>query len=419
MAKKILAFMLILALCAGICPAAFADSETAQYDNYVCLGDSITAGFTEEYVGREDLWFTASSQAYCWKIADAVGAKDIFTGTYSGARSEEIYLLLGGDAALDGYNSKGGFYEGFYNRMKGDSALAQEKVRDADLITLGIGANDICLYPIKSAGLGVDDFTGELDPVSLAAKIAATVGYIWDGYNKLMDCYPKLLDRILELNDGGRVIVTSIYNPFKSATLTDETLLPIGSAVSVVTGLVNAKIKEFAEARGIEFVDISSVESWYNALADEPVGIFDNTEDFLLYIHPTQTGYDYIARRLIGALAAESPAVSTDIVLDLSGIDAKGIRSVKINGVCVKDYTVDGDYKLTVKHTDKKALTATVESVSGGKLQIYTWTLKWTEGSGYSAYGLCKTGDLKGYVEQAGAKISNTVSALKSLFRKF
>jgi len=409
---------MIAVMCFGLCTAAYANGQgIKQYDKYVSLGDSISCGFTPEYVGDPDLWFTGSSQAYCWKVEKAVGASDTYFGGFSGARSEELYLALGGKLTLDVYNSEGGYYADFFSKMMQRTDELQQAVADTDLITMCIGANDICLYPITSAGLTAADFAEGSDKVELAAKIAKVVEYIYKGYNNLMDTYPKLLDRIYALNPDVDLVVTSIYNPFWSAPLTDETVLPIGTAVTVVTDLVNSKLSEMAALRGARFVDISSVESWYNTLQREPVSILSNAEDFLLNIHPTEAGYDYIARQLLNALSTEVKPISSDITVDLSGIDADGIYYVAVNGVKTDDYTVEDDNTIVIKYSGKLAVTATVKSKSEGKTQMYVWTLEKTS-NGYKAYGFTKSGDVEQHKETVSTKMSNAASNMKNGLKK-
>ena len=417
MPKKVVAVVLALVMCASLCTFACADGQSVkQYGKYVSLGDSISCGFTEEYIGHEELWFTASEQAYCWKVAKDVGASDTYVGGFSGARCEELLLALGGDIPLVIYNSIGGYFEGLYNRMMESSGVLQEKVAQSELITLCIGSNDICLYPIKAAGLTAGDF--EQPDIDLAAKIAKVVEYIYKGYNNLMANYPKLLDRIYEMNEDAEVVVMGTYNPFQNAPLLDETVLPIGTAVSAVTDLVNLKLEKMAKEYGAKFVNIANVETWYNSLSGEPVAIISNADDFLLNIHPTKTGYDYIHRLIRNALTEEVKPVSTDITLDLNGLDPKGIYSVTVNGVPTKDYKVTDDYTVVIECSSKYAVTATVKSCSGGKVQMYTWQLIFCPEEGYSSYELAKTGDAKQHIVSVTTKVYNTATTVKGSLKK-
>ena len=139
--KRALALLLTVAVLVGVLSvgafAATADN-VRHYDTYVCIGDSIAEGYgpdNQDLVGLKRVPF-----AYHSYVADAVTADKFYPMARPGGSTSEVLYFL--DSTVP--------YNASYFRIPiaEDAAAAlrieiQNAVREADLITLNVGSNDI------------------------------------------------------------------------------------------------------------------------------------------------------------------------------------------------------------------------------------------------------------------------------------
>ena len=417
--KKLIALALALVMLFSLCSVqAYADKteeKVKQFSSYVSLGDSIACGYNEEnLLSRENMYWVINDMAYCWQVADAVGCarENVYAegASFCGARTQEIYMLLGGEAELDGFNCEGSFFGArLENMMTNYANKAQEKVADAELITLNVGGNDFTNYALHVTGL-IDGDGREMS----AELIKELIGEIWKGYNNLCEYFPKLLARIRELNTkDATLLVAGIFNPMYGAALSADFPVPVTSVLSIVTGLVNEKIKKWCADENIHaiYVDVDDTESYFNTINGQASTILDGVSNILLYVHPTEEGYKYYARQMIAALTEESKKpLSTDIDIDLNGINSKGIISVLVDGKPAQ-YTVKNDYSMTVKCRCYSANTVTVTAQNGTKVQVFTWILSHNLKDGYTASLIYKTGSVS-------QSLKNVITVQKTIVSK-
>ena len=172
----VLLVMLMLVSVAGV--SAFAKSAGAAkgkdyktYKTYVSFGDSVAAGVsTSTYKAAHETkeakknYFVRVPGTYADRVAKKVHTKKLYPLAQPGMRSEELRMLLtddyNGDGheayvtnALNGFTATGGKYTGKnpvkdYQKLRG---LYQKAVKEADLITVGIGFNDVCFSILAAA----------------------------------------------------------------------------------------------------------------------------------------------------------------------------------------------------------------------------------------------------------------------------
>ena len=172
----VLLVMLMLVSVAGV--SAFAKSAGAAkgkdyktYKTYVSFGDSVAAGVsTSTYKAAHETkeakknYFVRVPGTYADRVAKKVHTKKLYPLAQPGMRSEELRMLLtddyNGDGheayvtnALNGFTATGGKYTGKnpvkdYQKLRG---LYQKAVKEADLITVGIGFNDVWFSILAAA----------------------------------------------------------------------------------------------------------------------------------------------------------------------------------------------------------------------------------------------------------------------------
>lgn len=178
--KKLIAVLLAALMLASIGSLpAFAKTRSAAagtgkvktYNVVTSFGDSVAAGVsTSTYEAAHKTkeaktnYFVRVPGTYIDRVATAVKAKKVYPMAQPGMRSEELRMLLtdtyNGDGheayvtnALNGFTTPGGKYKGKdpvkdYQKLR---TLYQKSVKEADLITLGIGFNDVWFSILAAA----------------------------------------------------------------------------------------------------------------------------------------------------------------------------------------------------------------------------------------------------------------------------
>jgi len=418
--KKIISMALVLLLCFSLTAPVLAEAgRVKQFSSYVSLGDSIACGYNAENLeARENMYWKVNDMAYCWQVADAVGCarENVYAegASFCGSRTVEMYMLLGGQAERDGFNCDGSFFGARLDNMLENYAdAAQQKVSEAGLITINIGGNDITNYPLHVTGL-LDGEGREFD----AKLVGELVAYIWDGYHKLCTYYPLMLERIRELNSHATVLVTGIFNPAYGAELSEEFPVSVTSLLSLLTGLINEKIEKWAEDANAVYVDVDDAESYFNVLDGEASTVLGGIDNMLLFVHPTEEGYKYMARQMIAALSeTATDPLSTKVRIDLNGINAMGITSVTVDGRPA-DYIIDGDYYIVVDCGKYTASRVKVTAQNGEKIQSSTWSVDWERDTGYTSSLTTRTGDTAQNTADFKTVCTKLISVMKSFVGK-
>lgn len=275
--KKALSVLLCVALVFGLCVPAFAEKkETPKFTNYFAIGDSITAGsglrpwypFGDHSVFCRDIpvSYPGVIAAKYGMTFQATEGPTYFNGAHAGMRVAEVLDALGDSEHLDDFtynyyntNSYGG--KGALNKER-DPLLYpeldkyyvgafmddyQNGLKNADLITIGLGNNDLMgtlLYKLEDI-LGVLAQEGHYEPaVQKLLEDAAKIGVPEEAFAFLLQGASTLdsIDMINDLLAKATEVLLGAYLKFASdwETLTDMILAQNENhATILVVGMYN------------------------------------------------------------------------------------------------------------------------------------------------------------------------------------
>ncbi len=215
MKKSLSVFLaLILLLCSFSCLASAAELNTeaveahyGQYENYVLLGDSVASGYRDIItdndrqfnVDTKESSFNRIEGSYGDIIADAIiedGSMTALAGP--GFRTIEIRYMLEDDY----FETCDDEYLFYCSNIKanGDPTIVwrpvyQEAVRNADLITLGVGGNDWGAYITWVV-------TEELSKAGIFDELVDSIGALISGSEIDLDTVKKVFDIIATNKDA-------------------------------------------------------------------------------------------------------------------------------------------------------------------------------------------------------------------------
>jgi len=386
--KRTLCLILSLILVVGLLTSVGAeDTNIRQFRSYCSIGDSV---------------------AYCIQHTDEEGSFPRIVGRAVGCTDEKLHIQYPGmrvkdllvALGVDPIDEDDLFYDGapFDTRWykEYDSDEYEEKIRQAELITLELGMNDVLYYAFYL--LDVETLISESSSLSEKTEaVKAGLAALNEGYASFCKNYTRLLDRIRELKSGQdyTVVLVSTYNSSNFLMLTDELLIPICQALTLYTSQMNKLIEQAAKDYGFLYADISNVE--IGAMAYQ-MTIADMTSDDqgTLSSHPTYPdGYAYIARQILNQLQKEKPAPDTNIRVDLGSVS--NISTVLVGSKAVRSskYNLNPDtHLLTVQYGSKLANLLTVIDEEDGKISAYVYQLHYREEEGYRAYMIFQTRDI-------------------------
>ena len=212
---------------------------------YIPLGDSIAEGMTP--YGNIDYGYTDY-------IKDYLKEKNKLS-FYTKKYTKSGYKII--DVKRDIENNK--------KITEGNKTYyLKEILRESDLVTLTIGANDL----IK--GLSIDDIPIKLLNIK---QIKKDIDNVINSYNDLLVLIKKYAK--------GQIIVTGYFNPLPKMTL-------FKNDIDEVIKYLNNKIEETALELNVKYVDL------FDSL-DNRTDIFANPLD----IHPSKIGYEIISKEII------------------------------------------------------------------------------------------------------------------------
>jgi len=286
-------------------------------------------------------------------------------------------------------------------------------IDSAGLITLELGMSDIlnrvgCVLLSECFPEGIN-FSSAGD---IAKAVKVLVSELYDGYRYWVTGYRMILDYIKDHNPDAAVVIIGAVNPLFNLTISDTSVLPVGTALSVITTWMNQYYRQWAKEYGYVYVDISNVE--LEGMEDEVSFndlIFDSPNT-----HPTPNGYRQMARMIIKALKESEKAEKTNvnnIVVDLGRFNRADY--VLVDGVPVTDYTVeDSVLVIPSRLHNKKNLTVGVKQ--NGKLSVTTYELVYH--NGYTAYRIYTTNSVSGTLTKLGSSAKSAATRVLSLFKK-
>ena len=390
--------LLILVMLFGILSvgagAANADN-VRHYDTYVCMGDSIAAGFGD--YAPKTYCYERVDVAYHALVADATGA-ELIPIAHVGTRTEELRWLLEDDfegdevcMSFNGMNAydtwlagrtsadepNPGVSDAVYNMLKdyyGEGALQRfyrDQVQKADLITLEVGENDVILYAAlqtmavlydetespyvermkqlmgeqESYGQALDILFQTANTVHKMSTVVQTfVEKINHGYQHFFQNWEPLIQDIQRLNPDATLVVVGLYNPMNKAKLTDNSMITIGKAVDTMVIGANAFMRQQASRLGYLYADVMGTD----LLDTVPITDSAFVGRILTACHPSIEGHAFMAKQILAVLPERGtepdPASSDPTPVDPTPADPQPVKTFPFTDVKPADWFYDDVY---------------------------------------------------------------------------
>ena len=332
---------------------------------YVALGDSVATGLNDNNGTNQDAygsWEVGYTTQLAGKLGLLEGAPhyrpegysmDYYTSPNDGGfrswafpamRTREILHQV--DASYN-YEMDDFAYlwldNGELNERLGDvNSMIRADVKDADLITLNIGSNDVLLSQLRITAWELDDPDNGLTSGMIVDLMKSKLGFgdaptlpegvdenalvakfiprflinVMKGYNEFLVNMPKILKALRQQNPDAQIVVLGIYNPLHYAlSLTDGKLpVSLGEMLDGVMLPMNAALANDCLLYGCTYVDV----------VDEPV---DGS------MHPNNDGYVDIANRILAKLKTAKVQTDFSDTQDLSEEFKTAINWAVDNGV--------------------------------------------------------------------------------------
>ncbi len=289
-------------------------------------------------------------------------------------------------------------------------------VAGSSLITIAVGMGDVWNRARTLATVGgMPDLS---NPEALVGAITKLVARMYEGYNLWKNNFPKILKYFQDYAPNATVVIVGSINPAFNMNISDDYLYPVGSALSVITALMNRQYKQWAEEYGYIYVDISNVET---GSTENQIGLMEflamsDNHDQGKATHPTPTGYQQIANLIIDALeehVSGREKVKTDIKVDLGRIT--NLTRVCVNGISTTRYELNnGVLTIPYKTPFAKSLIV-IDDSSEEKVAMTTYQLVYDQDDGYAAYRIYTTDDIGGVIKSAEDNVNSIVSKVSSM----
>ncbi|SOB98670.1 lysophospholipase L1-like esterase [Ureibacillus xyleni] len=269
--KALFAFLLALTL---IIPVTVSADEVESNEdlrlNYVALGDSLAAGINE----KGEL-ANGYADYFALSLKEIEGLKSYNKGfAVPGYKTTDLLNDLKNNVTKPIFNLEG---------TQKETTNIQTAIKEADIITISIGANDVLSF-VKP-----DKETGKIN-IDMAAITA--------GIKTVGENYYAILSTIKQINPDVEIFVMGYYNPYPKLENYKQQL-------SLLVTSLDAAISDIATKNGAHFVKVSE------AIAADEAKYIPNPEN----IHLSAEGYQVVGLRFFETLAslAEEKVVFTDI----------------------------------------------------------------------------------------------------------
>lgn len=368
MKKRIISLMLCVLLVCSICIPALADNNTIgckyDYDYYMCVGDSIGAGYaltkdgseivldqeTDDYSYAFDpdyiyrgFDYAVVPTAYHSYVAEALDA-ELLQCARSGLRAVEFRYFLEG--VFNEYDETL-YWDNTYYDMDGNGFTLDdldainedinypEKVKQADIMSVNIGSNDVLSLTMCSifAEMTADTTDPTLQAIkeflnnggSLAQafgqliEYAETAGMLADvlealtetldkTYEQFVVNYDACMKKIYELNPDVIVIGVGVYNPFSNFTLSSDSDLDISAILQPTINKINKVIKSY-EGGDLEYYYAETIGTDIFPMSYDDRYFWEYMN---IKFHPTLAGHKFIAEQIL-SVVPEADIPYTDV----------------------------------------------------------------------------------------------------------
>ena len=366
------------------------DDITDQTGNYwpLCY-PGMTLGVTMDLFGIEDDF---SDTAFDYSNYDHMMEKFGHEGSAVGVRGETYTTPATVGSVLD---------------------LAQK----ASLITVELGMCDVfyrALRIAESGGFLADGIELDLsDPSALLSFAKTYLSEMNNGFQYWKTWYPKLIERLKELNPEATIVMVGSFNIAGGLRITDDMVVPVGNAVSAITASMNLLYKQWAKQYGVIYADISNTETL--AAENEWSLLGDFLANAEIASHPAPAGNAYIARQILSVLPDAEGETKTPKGLNVDLGRFTKVDKVLINGVPVLNYEMDGTV-LKVPCYDPLAVSLIIVSKDdNGDTAVQSYQLAFKNGS-FDAYRVYATNNLKATVFKPVKNVFNITKSVLSGF---
>lgn len=402
--KKFTVLLLAAIMLFSVAVPAFAATldNVKQYNSYFVIGDSVSRGCGLDGYYDNDACLRCIEGSFPYILAQAIGCKDAsqrYAMNYSGQRTVETLYCLGEDIDLNDAYDTDYFTEKLASMVSHKDEYI-ESCKNADLVTIELGTNDVFFSSFALIGMSDFDFS-KLQAGDLLSMAATLISAMWNGYSRFYQNMPRVIERVRELNPSCDIVLVGVYNPIENLPITNELFIPVGNVATIITSFMNGNLKTWARQYGVKFADIEDVET--PASSSEITFISDEfLHNGAIPTHPTQEGLYYIARQIADQLPSRTPVVEkakkTDIVVDLGSFC--DISCVLIDGRFAEKYSYY-DHNLYVSNNSKNNLSMTVLGRNdAGHLYVYVYLLSYNKDTGYETKRLFSTNDFEKTVDR-------------------
>ena len=357
--KRFLALVLCVILAVCLAAPAFADSKVNcyNYENYLCIGDSIAAGcgltkdgsetvFEPTPEGYAKIWgkdyithgydFQPIPTAYHSMVADAIDA-NLWQLAVSGLRTVELRYFLEG--VYNDYDTTCSWDNTYFDWDANGFTISDldyvksivpyiDCLKNADLLTLNLGSNDVFSFSfgVVMGELTADNSDPRLNEIKAyfeaTGNIGATFGKLIELYQsigKIGDLlstmvktfstttkqyytnYDVILEKIYELNPDITIVNVGVYNPLEYMHLTDSF-----DASIFLQGIVddmNKHLQNYSKKYDTcYYADVVGTETYDTTMGDDYFW-----EYFSITVHPNLEGHQYMAQQIINAIPKTLP----------------------------------------------------------------------------------------------------------------
>ncbi len=314
-------------------------------------------------------------------MMDLLGIEDNFTDTALDYQYyDEMLRYFGWEGSFDGTRAGEVYVEGECGKC-GDII---EVIKKADLITVELGMCDVFyrVYRIASNGGslagGASFDISSVDGIMNLVKTA--INEINFGFDYWKEFYPYLIKKIQELNPDATIVMVGSFNLLNELTLTDETVIPLGSLFSGLTTKMNIQYEKWAKEFNVLYADVANTE--VQATENDWSLLGDFKDNTFTATHPTQAGYDYMVRQILSVLPEET--AKEGISVDLGRFEK--VDYVLVNGLPVTDYSMDG-FVLNIDYPALIGANLTIGVKNDdGTISVRFYQLIYKSDTGYSAY---------------------------------
>ena len=291
------------------------------YDTYMCVGDSIAAGYTVTGVYNDPnaLGFTRVPGAYHDLVANGLEA-DLLQLGCSAFRAVELRYILDGV-----YTDTDGIWNAAFSQAFAIPTLDYlrpyfiSSFQQADIVSINLGSNDILSYSYiralmklyedtttdaqkaamdKIAEYGGDAgaaFVSMLSTMQTLGKLPAVLAEFTTAFNYAFNQFKEnwnaSLKAIYELNPDIQVITVGVYNPASNISITDGGSFKLAPFLQPFVSQINNFLKSGHNyADKCPFADVTGTETWPLAISGG-----DFTARFTYCSHPTRAGHMYMA----------------------------------------------------------------------------------------------------------------------------